>query len=310
MKFSIDLPPGFRFRSVVLSHGWADLPPFSFDHRTESLHRPLLMGRRKIIHADFSQKGRSLVVNIPHEKSLETARRRELSDLVRAVFRIDQDMRPFYTAAARHREFAWIRRLGAGRLLRSPSVFEDTVKMICTTNCSWALTKILTRNLCDKLGAGTVARPGTGLRTGKPFPTPAAMASVSEKFYRTKIRAGYRSPYLLELATRVADGDLDIERWRDPGVAPEVIREEIASVKGVGPYAAGNILKLIGRYDELGIDSWCRKQFASIHRRGRPVRDSVIEKHYARFGEWKGLFFWMDLTKEWYEKSYAGIFES
>jgi 3-methyladenine DNA glycosylase/8-oxoguanine DNA glycosylase len=300
LRFSIGLPPSFRFRSVVLSHGWADLPPFSFDHRTESLRRPLLIGGRKIVHAEFSQKGRSLVVKTGAATSPAPADRRELTVVARAIFRIDQDMRPFYTAAGSHREFAWIRKLGAGRLLRAPSVFEDTVKMICTTNCSWALTKILTRNLCEELGRGPA-----GART---FPTPRAMASVTEKFYRTTIRAGYRSPYLLELAERVAGGDLDIERWRDPRVSPDAVRKEIAGVKGVGPYAAGNILKLIGRYDELGIDSWCRKQFADMHRRGRRVKDSVIEKHYARFGEWKGLFFWMDLTKEWYEKSYGEIF--
>jgi len=244
--------------------------------------------------------GRSLVANIPGEKRLVPDRRRELTTVTRAIFRIDQEMKPFYAAAALHREFAWIRRLGAGRLLRAPSVFEDTVKLICTTNCSWSLTKMLTRNLCETLGRGPAG--------GRTFPTPHAMAAMSEKFYRTKIRAGYRSPYLLELARRVAGGDLDIERWRDQGVPPGVIREEIGSVKGVGPYAAANILKLIGRYDELGIDSWCRKQFSTMHGRGRRVKDSVIEKHYEKFGEWKGLFLWLDLTKEWYEKPYSDIF--
>jgi len=300
LKFSIGLPPAFRFRSVVLSHGWADLPPFSFDHRTGSLACILPLGGRKVSRVEFSQSGRNLVINIPGENALPPARRRELTRVARAVFRIDQEMTPFYAAASRHPDFAWVRRLGAGRLLRSPSVFEDTVKMICTTNCSWSLTKILTRNLCEGLGRGPAG--------GRTFPSPEAMASVTEKFYRTKIRAGYRSSYLLELARRVSGGDLDIEGWRDPLVPPGVVREEIASVRGVGPYAAGNILKLLGRYDELGIDSWCRKQFSSMHGKGKPVRDSVIEKHYARFGEWKGLFFWMDLTRDWYVKSYGEIF--
>jgi len=147
LKFSIGLPPAFRFRSVVLSHGWPDLPPFSFDHRSETLHCPILLGGRKIVRAAFSQKGRSLVVEVPGVTTLDGPRRSELSRAARSIFRLDQEMQPFYAAAARHPDFRWIRRLGAGRLLRAPSAFEDTVKMICTTNCSWALTKNMTRNL-------------------------------------------------------------------------------------------------------------------------------------------------------------------
>src|SRR5260370_35068872 len=34
-------------------------------------------------------------------------------------------------------------------------------------------------------------------------------------------------------------------------------------VKGVGPYAAENVLKLLGRYDGLALDSWTRAKFFS-----------------------------------------------
>lgn len=303
MNFTLGLPPGFRFRSVVLSHGWADLHPFSFDQHREVLSVNLPVGSRSAVTAEFSQKGRSLLVGVrsgPGPGARANVNVADIGGIARSVLRVDADLRPFYREAARHPEFNWVRKLGAGRLLRAPSVFEDTVKMICTTNCSWALTKNMVRNLCEELGRGPAG--------AKTFPTPAEMADRPESFYRRKIRCGYRAPYLVELSRRVAGGRLDIERWRDPSVPPEMVREEIASVNGVGPYAAGNILKLIGRYGELGIDSWCRKQFSAVHRGGRKASDAVIEKHYARFGEWKGLFLWLDLTKEWYGKSYKEIF--
>ncbi len=300
MNFSVGVPAGFRFRSVVLSHGWADLSPFRFDPKREVLSVNLLIGGRATATAEFSQKGRSLLVGVRSRARLRDSDLDEIGAVARSVLRLDANMTLFYREAARHPEFAWVRKLGAGRLLRAPSVFEDAVKMICTTNCSWALTKIIITNLCEKLGHGPAG--------AKTFPTPADMAERPESFYRNQIRSGYRSPYLVELSRRVAGGELDIERWRDPSVASAAVREEISSVNGIGPYATGNILKLIGRYDELGIDSWCRKQFALLHRRGRPATDATIEKHYAGFGEWRGLFFWLDLTKEWYEKSYGEIF--
>jgi hypothetical protein len=29
------------------------------------------------------------------------------------------------------------------------------------------------------------------------------------------------------------------------------------------------------------------------------VADKTIERHYKEYGEWRGLFFWLEMTKEW-----------
>jgi len=120
------------------------------------------------------------------------------------MFRLDDDLSLFYEAVSQQPEFIWIAKQGAGRLLRSPTVFEDLVKMICTTNCSWALTEKMVNSLVNELG-----RESNDGR--KSFPTPEVMAQQSEKFYRDKIRSGYRAPYLNELAQRVASGELKVE---------------------------------------------------------------------------------------------------
>jgi 3-methyladenine DNA glycosylase/8-oxoguanine DNA glycosylase len=300
VKLSIGLPAGFHFRSVVLSHGWAALPPFSFDPATETLSVCLLLPGSRPTAVAMSQKGRLLGIEVRSRSAGRDGDGEFVRNVARSVLRLDQDLGPFHREAARHPEFHWVRGLGAGRLLRAPSAFEDAVKMICTTNCSWALTTNMVRNLCDALGRGPAG--------SKAFPAPADMAKKPESFYRATIRSGYRSPFLVRLARRVASGELDVERWRDPEYPADKVREEMHSVEGIGPYASGNLLKLVGKYDELGIDSWCRKQFSTLHRNGRPATDLAIERHYAGYGEWKGLFFWLDLTKEWYSKSYGEIF--
>jgi hypothetical protein len=61
------------------------------------------------------------------------------------------------------------------------------------------------------------------------------------------------------------------------------------------------MLKLLGRYGGLGLDSWCRRKFSQIHRGGRKTGDRVIRRHYARFEEWRGLALWCDLTRDWIE---------
>jgi 3-methyladenine DNA glycosylase/8-oxoguanine DNA glycosylase len=108
----------------------------------------------------------------------------------------------------------------------------------------------------------------------------------------------------LELSRKIAGGTLEIEKWRTSDEPTEELFIQVRSIKGVGEYAAGNILKLLGRYDYLGLDSWTRGKFYEIFRKGRKVKDSTVERHYARFGRWRGLFMWMDMTKDWYEKQY------
>src|SRR5437870_6801631 len=122
------------------------------------------------------------------------------------MFRLDDDLREFYQAVTADPDFAWVAHEGAGRLLRSPTVFEDLVKMICTTNCSWALTKKMVSGLVNELGRES----GDGRKS---FPTAATMAEQRVKFFTDKVRAGYRAPYLKELAQRVASGALDVESW-------------------------------------------------------------------------------------------------
>src|SRR5262249_49086716 len=155
----------------------------------------------------------------------------------------------FYNSVRADPDFAWIAGEGAGRMLRSPTVFEDLVKMICTTNCSWALTEKMVSGLVNELGRET--EDGR-----KSFPSPEAMAQRPVKFFRDRVRAGYRAPYLKELAQRVASGALDVESWLANELPTKDLIREIKSVKGAGNYAAENLLRLIGRYDGLALDSW------------------------------------------------------
>lgn len=298
MTLTLPVPAGFGFRSTVYSHGWCSLPPFETGRETVALRRLFELRSGRKVTAEIRQLSPgALSISVPGKPPLSSADRIELKQLVSTCFRLDEDLTGFYEAALPHGRFGWVREAGAGRLLRAPTVFEDAVKMICTTNCSWALTEVMIRNLCLKVGR----------QNGEPapaFPSPAAIAGTSEKFLRKEIRAGYRAPYLLELSRQVAAGSLPIEQWRDSTLPTDELFDEVRSVKGIGPYAAGNILKLVGRYDYLGIDSWCRKKFCELHKKGRATTDRVIERFYEPFGRWRGLFFWLDVTRHWYEREF------
>lgn len=287
----IETPASFSFRHTVYSHGWSELPPFELDDKNWRLRYTFRTGRAgKPLEATISEADGGLRVEVSRKSFNEETLVRD----VRHILRLDDPLEDFYQLTDGDDRLTWVSSCNAGRLLRSPTVFEDMVKTLCTTNCSWGLTKNMTRNLVELLGEGS--------GNVKSFPDAKALASVDEKFYRDEIRAGYRSPYFLELAEAVASGELDPESWLVTDLPTSELKKEIKSVKGFGDYAADNLLKLLGRYDGLALDSWLRSQFYKKHNRAKVCPDKKIERHYKSYGEWKGLAIWCDMTERWFDE--------
>ena len=95
--------------------------------------------------------------------------------------------------------------------------------------------------------------------------------------------------------------DIDVESWLTSELPSAELKREMKRVKGVGDYASENMLKLVGRYDGLALDSWVRGKFARIRNQSRKTSDKKIHRYYSRFGEWRGLALWCDMTRDWLE---------
>jgi 3-methyladenine DNA glycosylase/8-oxoguanine DNA glycosylase len=284
----IDIPDGFSFKATVYSHGWCELAPFELDDENWRLTYVFRDRKNNAIPGVISEDGDRIRIDMSTSGFDPT----EIINNARHLLRLDDDLDGFYKTLEGHERLKWVATSRAGRMLRSASVFEDLVKTICTTNCSWGLTKSMVTNLVDKLGT-----PAPGGQ--KAFPTAEAMAAVSADFYRSEIRAGYRSPYFVELAEAVAGGKLDPEKWLVSDLPTPDLKKEMKKVKGVGDYAAENLLKLVGRYDGLALDSWLRSQFYKNHNNEKACPDKKIERHYEKFGKWRGLVIWCDMTEKW-----------
>jgi N-glycosylase/DNA lyase len=286
LQVTLRPPPGFDLSTTARSHGWYDLPPFSFDGDATVLRRVLDVDGRAA-DAQIAIAGGALKIRVSPELPAAAVKAQ-----VRAMLRLDEDLTPFYALADADPKFAWARPRGAGRLLRAPTVFEDVIKMLCTTNCSWALTRLMVGRLVDQLG---VASP-SGARA---FPTAEAMAAKNERFYRDQIRSGYRAPFLMRIARDQASGKLDLESWRQEPDA-ERLHDLLLELPGIGPYAADNLLRLLGGYGYLGLDSWCRGKLKRLYPRTRDP-DKLAERLYKPYGAWRGLAMWLDLTRDWHE---------
>lgn len=286
----LDLPENFNFKNTINSHGWIDLLPFELKENFNLGFVFTDAETKKPIYGEISESDGRLAVKLSEETSSEEKIIRD----VRHILRLDDDLSEFYKLVKKEKSLKWIPKLCAGRLLRSPTVWEDLVKTLCTTNCSWSATKKMTANLVEKLG-----KPSKNGK--KAFPTAETMASVSADFYRQEIRVGYRAPFFVELAEAVAGEKVNPEAWLNSGLSGKDLKKEMKKIKGVGDYAAENLLKLVGNYEGLALDSWIRAQFYKKHNNETVCDDKEIVKFYERFGSWRGLAVWCDMTERWFD---------
>ena len=282
------------FRRTLASHGVADLPPNRIDDQAWTLELTL-SPRGSSATTVLVSEGREDRVKV--KVVAGSASMADLRPAVAHVMRLDEDLRPFYEAAATDPDLKWAAQ-GAGRMIRSPSVFEEVVKTICTTNCTWSATVRMVSALVERLGEPAPSADGP---YGRAFPTPEAMARKNSAFYRDKVRAGYRGAYLRDLARSVASGKLDLEALGNAS-ADELPDDELAArllaLPGVGPYAAAHVMMLLGRYSRLILDSWTRPKYLEVSG-AKQAKDATIERRFRRFGPYAGLAFWLYLTRDW-----------
>ena len=278
---------------TIVSHGVVDLAPGKVDEAARGYETtvPIAGARPRTIQIREGRRGRALVeVRGPR---LSPAVEERLTAALRRMLNLNEDLSGFYNVALADPELSWAA-AGAGRMLRSPTVFEDVVKTICTTNCAWSATVRMTRALVEHLGEASAGAHG------RAFPTPRAMAEAPESFYREVVRAGYRGAYLHALAAGVADGRIELESLRDTTqdeVADDEVAARLLALPGIGPYAAAHVMMLLGRHSRLILDSWTRPKYARLN--GRGASDRTIERRFRRYGPYAGLAFWLYLTRDW-----------
>jgi 3-methyladenine DNA glycosylase/8-oxoguanine DNA glycosylase len=270
------------FARTIHSHGCAVLPPAVVD-ATPLVYRRGFRAGARVVEVAIRGRNGSLIAETETKLSRRDARAIEAA--IRRMFRFGVDLSPFYARLAGDEALAWAAR-GAGRILASPSVFEDVIKTICTTNCAWSGTVRMTRALAD-LGGGA-------------FPEPQGLAAAPDSWFRDAARMGYRGPYVKTIARDVASGALDLEVLLEERHSDDEVEERLLALPGIGPYGAAHVMQLLGRHRRLILDSWTRPKFRQLAKKKRAA-DSTIRRAFARYGEYAGLAFWLYLTRDWLE---------
>ncbi|QPC83943.1 3-methyladenine DNA glycosylase [Phototrophicus methaneseepsis] len=283
LMLTTPVPQGFNFRSVVDSHGWRSLAPFMWDAEGGVLRRIHQLADGTLLDLFMHPGGITLT---PTVERLSATQMIAIEQDIRQMLSMDWDMSAAYAALGQHTRYQWLATACAGRLLVGPTVWEDLAKTLLTTNTTWRQTIAMNARLCQL---------GDALGDAHAFPTPERIAAMNEDDLQTAIRAGYRTAYLHELAKRIAHGELDVESWRQ--LPSEAIYQVVLGLKGFGNYAAGTMVRLLGHFDRLAIDTECRAAYKRVTG-SETATDQEIKAYYGQFGLHQGLAMWMDIMSD------------
>ncbi len=287
-SLSLSAQEPFGFAAAARSHGWCSLAPFSWDEERGELSRVEELKGGVVVLLRMRGMEGGVAVEVESGSQLTAADLAEIREKVGWMLRLDEDLSEFYELCRNEPCLEQVIERKQGRLLRAPTLFEDVVKTVLTTNTTWPQTKGMVARL-----VGTLGRPFPPDPALHAFPSPRAIAEAGEKFLAREVRLGYRAPYIAELARRVVEGELDLEAWKGADLETGELRRWLKALKGVGEYAAANLLMCLGRYDSLPMESWARKLITARFFPGRErVSSRELAAPFDRFDRWKFLAYW------------------
>lgn len=322
---TIPTPKDFALARDLCSYGYFLLAPNHWDVRKSVFVRTFLVGGvATTVRTTQGKVGAPLKARA--DVALNAVQREELIAQIRRMLRLDEtadEIRAFHAADLRWKES------GRGRLMRSPTLFEDIIKTVTSCNVTWPSTIVMNRRLCEVLGKKSASG-------GYAFVEPAKLAKARPQTLRARCRVGYRDQRLIELARlyvaaekartrdaaelmkqkRAIPSDVatkEEERrgrrvektpprinlpWlEDPATPDDAVFKALVALPGIGPYAAANIMQLMGRYARLPLDTESVRHGKTLL--GFKGSSAQIMKkvhlHYAPFGSNAFRSYWLEM---------------
>jgi 3-methyladenine DNA glycosylase/8-oxoguanine DNA glycosylase len=267
-QIKIPKPRYFSLEATAHSHGWIQLSPFHWDSNRKTVSLIFSLGK-EIFRLVIWETRDAINILSDHGK-IKERHQIPIQRVVSRILSLDFNMPGF---ASKCRSLApkllpYVRR-GHGRILRSPTAWEDAAKTLCTTNASWSFTLQMCERLCREIGRGGA------------FPTPAEVFDAGEKEL-TRIKLGYRADYLFHLANKIIKKELDLSSLEKGVCDYASAASQVKDLRGFGLYAQRHLLVLLGWHECLPVDREVEKYLTL---RGSKKEFIKADKLYANWEE-------------------------
>lgn len=294
-RFTVAAPGDYELSRDFCSYGYFLLHPNRWDPRKREFSRVLTLSGGPA-HVRVAQPGgRGRPLKVATSRGLSGGERGEAKRQLSRVLRLDED--EGVIAAFHELDPRW-RASGRGRLMRSPTLFEDLIKTVTSCNVTWPGTVQMNRRLCEVLGE----RVEVGGEVLHGFPSAERLARARAQTLRSRCRVGYRDARIVELARMFCargkgGAELEAAWFEDPATSDEDVYGRLLELPGVGPYAAANLMQLLGRYGRLPLDTESvRHGRAVLGFKGSSAQVMKrVHGHFAPFGAQAFRSYWFEL---------------
>lgn len=298
----------FGLFATVVSHGWYQTLPFRWLAREHALERAerLHDGRVMLVRMQEAKSAKpgcvDIVVRVTGEGARDPGVAAEMARRAAVALRLAEDLRSFYALCREVGDLRGVPKVGAGRCMRAPTLWEDVIKTVLSTNVNWRQAVVMSNRLAQ-LGDPAPADP-----TLRAWPTPGQVVRAGERFLRDVVRAGYRSPYIMHIAVAQKTGAIDLDALDAASVAmtEQELFKALLGLRGIGKSSAHFLMNLLGHYDHVPVDSATYAYAKKVFFRGKRPTEKQIRRRFAHYGKWQSLVYWFGRFEprlEWWEAS-------
>ena len=208
-------------------------------------------------------------------------------ETVARLFNLDLDLSPFEKAVQADPVMsAMARKLRGLKPPRTPTVFEALLDSVIEQQISLTAARSIERRFTRTFGDALELEG----RMYYAFPAPERLAEATIPAIRACGLSQKKAEYIVGIARRVRNGELDLEH-HGPGEETGALIRELSSLRGVGVWTAElALLRGLSRLDAIPADDLgIRRAITRYYSRESRIDTAEARRIAEAWGEWRGL---------------------
>jgi DNA-3-methyladenine glycosylase II len=228
-----------------------------------------------------------LTAELKSANPLSKSDKEKAAEVLRFIFNLNFDLKPFYEQVKSDKTMARItRRLWGLKSPTAQTVFEALVDSIVEQQISLKVANTLENRLIKKYGDQLSIDGGVYFA----YPTPKNLAAVSVEALRGCGLSQRKAEYIKGVSALIAEGKLDLEKFKNYGDADQII-QEMDAIRGIGVWTAElTMIRSMQKWNAFPADDLGLRRVVAHYYCGDEKITSAQARQIAEpWGDWKGI---------------------
>jgi DNA-3-methyladenine glycosylase II len=228
-----------------------------------------------------------LAVELKSNELMSQSDTKKACEIIRIIFNLEFDLNQFYNQTRDDKIMAGItQNLRGLKGPTTPTVYEALVDSITEQQISLEVANSLETKLIKTFGEAL----SLGDNVYYAYPTPRRLAVASIEELRRCGLSSKKAEYIKEVSQLIADGKLDLEKFKDYEDTKEIINE-LDKMRGIGVWTAElTMVRGMPKLEAMPADDLgLRRAISHFYCRDKKISSEEARRIAEKWGKWKGL---------------------